>query len=85
MSGHGGIGRRVGFRCQWATVWVRVPLAAVMDFIEETGEMPINNRFVGISFLWYIIIFCVRTGKNALYSDAGVREYRIVDITELLK
>ena len=28
-GGYGGIGRRVGFRCQWVTVWVQVPLAAV--------------------------------------------------------
>ena len=26
ICGYGGIGRRAGFRCQWATVWVRVPL-----------------------------------------------------------
>ena len=25
---YGGIGRRVGFRFQWETVWVRVPLSA---------------------------------------------------------
>ena len=28
ICGYGGIGRRAGFRCQWATVWVRVPLTA---------------------------------------------------------
>ena len=28
-GGYGGTGRRVGFRYQWETVWVRVPLAAV--------------------------------------------------------
>jgi hypothetical protein len=29
LSGHGGIGRRAGFRIQWFTaVWVQVPLSA---------------------------------------------------------
>lgn len=41
MSGHGGIGRRVGFRCQWATVWVRVPLTAC----KEKGCRPVIRAF----------------------------------------
>ena len=32
ICGYGGIGRRAGFRCQWATVWVRVPLTVSVHF-----------------------------------------------------
>ena len=33
-GGYGGIGRRAGFRCQWATVWVRVPLTAFIEIAD---------------------------------------------------
>ena len=33
LCGHGGIGRRAGFRFQWATVQVQVLLAAFFDII----------------------------------------------------
>ena len=48
IGGHGGIGRRAGFRCQWATVWVRVPLAAVIGIcrpvVGTTGRLFVMQK-----------------------------------------
>ena len=44
ICGHGGIGRRAGFRFQWATVQVQVLLAALLRNDKAEG-WSIGNTF----------------------------------------
>lgn len=48
-GGYGGIGRRVGFRCRWATVQVRVLLSALDK--DNPNPVPIGD---GFGFLVYL-------------------------------
>ena len=45
MSGYGGIGRRAGFRFQWATVQVQILLSALED-VDKLGILFICTTFI---------------------------------------
>ena len=64
--GHGGIGRRVGFRCQWATVWVRVPLTACRQMEKKRRDAGSANRDLKLLFCRAASLFAVRLCGGAI-------------------